>query len=73
MPMSILAEAIYAVLRNRVPSDDPAISYTELLRRLGPLPPPNENLQRSDKPGIRPLSDTLQRSIARQVIQGILN
>jgi hypothetical protein len=47
--LSELATSIYQILRDRVPADDPRISYGELVDELGALPPPNERLQAFDK------------------------
>jgi hypothetical protein len=49
MPMSALAESIYKILRQRVPSDDPTIFYAYLVEELGTLPPPNQSLQPRDE------------------------
>jgi hypothetical protein len=47
--MSTLAAAIYKFLRERVPSEDPTISYKDLIEELGSLPSPNQRLQPHDR------------------------
>lgn len=49
MPLEGLASLIYPILRDRVPGDDPRMSYESLVNELGPLPPPNQNLQAFDQ------------------------
>lgn len=49
MPLSALAESIYQILRQRVPSEDPTIFYACLVEELGTLPPPNQSLQPHDR------------------------
>ncbi len=48
MALTDLAERVYQTLRNRVPAEDPRLSYGQLVHLLGPLPPPNDNLAPSD-------------------------
>src|SRR6476659_7377349 len=49
MPLSVLASSIYAVLRQRTTLGEPRISYRDLVEELGPLAPPNQNLQPQDR------------------------
>jgi hypothetical protein len=49
MPLQGLADRIYQVLRQRVPAEDPRISYQGVVDALGPIPPPNDNLQAFDR------------------------
>lgn len=46
--LTALAAAIFAVLRNRVPSPAGQITYDDLVHRLGALPPPNAGLSARD-------------------------
>lgn len=48
MALSVLASAIYAVLRPRLPGAAPQISYDDLVHRLPALGPPNAGLQARD-------------------------
>lgn len=52
MPLTGLAALIYPILQNRVPADDPRLSYEDLVTRIeevhGALPPPDQNLQAFD-------------------------
>jgi hypothetical protein len=48
MPLSVLALAIYEILRALVPDPQAEITYQELVNRLGPLPSPNDNLHWRD-------------------------
>src|SRR5579872_4366930 len=45
---SILATAIYDILRSLVPSPRAEITYSELVQQLGPLRAPNQDLQPRD-------------------------
>ena len=46
--MSVLANAIYAILRTLVPAATAKITYEDLVSQLGPMPPPSQNLQAYD-------------------------
>lgn len=46
--LSALAKAIYEILRTLVPDDLADISYSDLVSRLGPMPPPNQDLEAHD-------------------------
>jgi hypothetical protein len=48
MPLSQLALHVYDILRLMVPNPSADITYQDLVNRLGPLPPPNEDLQPRD-------------------------
>jgi len=48
MALTDLAKRVYQTLRERVPADEPRLSYGQLVHLLGPLPPPNDNLAPSD-------------------------
>lgn len=50
MSLSVLAQAIYAILRKRVPDPSPRalITYEDLVTQLGPMPPPNQDLRYKD-------------------------
>jgi len=48
MPLSDLAEEIYAILRQRVPSRTPEITYRELVESLPPLGKPFEDVHWRD-------------------------
>jgi hypothetical protein len=45
---SVLAAAIYDILRGMVPAPRAEITYSELVAQLGPMPPPNQDLQARD-------------------------
>ena len=47
--LSALAAAIYTILRSLVPDPSAEITYSQLVSRLGPMDPPNENLQPRDR------------------------
>jgi hypothetical protein len=49
MCLSPLAERIYQTLVQQRRAPNPLISYTDLVRALGPLPPPDANLKANDK------------------------
>jgi hypothetical protein len=49
MPLSQLAANIYDVLRDNIRTNRATITYSELVKRLGPLPAPNRNLQAQDR------------------------
>jgi hypothetical protein len=49
MSLSPLAEQIYQTLVRRLRFPDPLISYGDLVRALGPLPPPYTDLEANDK------------------------
>lgn len=49
MALSALADAVYQILRQRVPSEDPTLFYGALVEELGTLPPPNQSLQPHDR------------------------
>lgn len=46
--MSVLATAIYAILRSLVPAPAAEITYEDLVEQLGPMPPPNQDLRPRD-------------------------
>ena len=46
--MSVLATAIYAILRTLVPGPAAEITYEDLVEQLGPMPPPNQDLWPKD-------------------------
>jgi hypothetical protein len=46
--LSVLAAAIYDVLRVLVPNRRAEITYAELVDQLGPMPPPNQDLHARD-------------------------
>jgi len=48
MPLSTLADAIYQILRHRVPAIDPSINYETLVSQLPALPPPNQGIRHHD-------------------------
>ena len=48
MALSNLATRIYEILRQRVPAEDPRISYGQLVQQLGPLPAPDGGLTAAD-------------------------
>jgi len=48
MPLSTLADAIYQILRHRVPNVDPSINYETLVSQLPALPPPNQGIRHHD-------------------------
>jgi hypothetical protein len=48
MSLSPLAERIYQTLLRQLRLPDPLISYGDLIRALGPLPPPDANLKAND-------------------------
>ena len=48
MNLSVLALAIYEILRDLVPNPSAEITYEGLVGRLGPMPPPNEGLHYRD-------------------------
>ena len=49
MSLSPLAERIYQTLIRQLRFPNPLISYGDLVRALGPLPPPNTNLKANDQ------------------------
>ena len=49
MSLSPLAERIYQTLVRQLRLPDPLISYGDLVRTLGPLPPPDTNLKANDQ------------------------
>jgi hypothetical protein len=49
MSVSPLAERVYQTLLRRLRLSNPLISYGDLVRALGPLPPPNNDLQPNDE------------------------
>ena len=49
MNLSPLAERIYQTLLRRLDLADPLFSYGDLVRTLGPLPPPDSNLKANDQ------------------------
>ena len=46
--LNVLAAAIYEILQAMVPNPNAEITYAELVNQLGPMPPPNQNLQARD-------------------------
>jgi hypothetical protein len=59
MPLSELARAIYGVLRTRVPSPHPEITYKQLVTTLPPLGKPFENVGFHDPRLDQALADTV--------------
>ena len=49
MPLQGLAQQVYQVLRGRVPRIDPRLSYQDVVKELGRLPPPNDELGANDQ------------------------
>jgi hypothetical protein len=49
MALAALAASIYEIQRQRVPSEDPTLSYRDLVDELGSLPPPNQGSQPHDR------------------------
>jgi hypothetical protein len=48
MQLSVLALAIYDILRAMVPDPGAEITYEDLVTQLGPMPPPNQDLHYKD-------------------------
>jgi hypothetical protein len=47
--LSVLATAIYEILRSLVPDSRAEITYSDLVARLGPMAPPNQGLEAHDQ------------------------
>jgi hypothetical protein len=48
MSLTMLGERIYEVLLRQLAKPDPLISYGDLIRAMGPLPPPDSDLKPND-------------------------